>query len=64
VPENRSTPGPTPTRVFNEYVWSCYQANNTVLSPIHLDIISESVGPEDLLLAIQWSRKIRAAANR
>ncbi|MGD0579210.1 MAG: DUF5060 domain-containing protein [Bryobacteraceae bacterium] len=38
---------------FIEYVWSRYQANNTVLSPIHLDIISESVGPEDFLQAIQ-----------
>ena len=24
---------------FIQYVWSRYQANNTVLSPIHLDII-------------------------
>src|SRR3989442_705688 len=30
----------------------CYQANNTVLSPIHLDIISETVSPEDYLNAI------------
>jgi hypothetical protein len=37
---------------FIEYVWSRYQANNTVLSPIHLDIISESVGPDDFLQAI------------
>jgi hypothetical protein len=32
---------------FIQYIWSRYQANNTVLSPIHLDIISESVGPDD-----------------
>ncbi|HUB32631.1 MAG TPA: DUF5060 domain-containing protein [Bryobacteraceae bacterium] len=38
---------------FIQYVWSRYQANNTVLSPIHLDIISESVGPEDYLNAIR-----------
>lgn len=36
---------------FIQYVWSRYQANNTVLSPIHLDIISESVGPEDYTAA-------------
>jgi hypothetical protein len=38
---------------FIQYVWSRYQANNTVLSPIHLDIISESVGPDDYRAAIQ-----------
>ena len=38
---------------FIEYIWSRYQANNTVLSPIHLDIISESVGPEDYLQAVK-----------
>ena len=38
---------------FIQYIWSRYQANNTVLSPVHLDIISESVGPEDFLKAIQ-----------
>ena len=30
---------------FIQYVWSRYQANNTVLSPIHLDIISRDRGP-------------------
>ena len=38
---------------FIQYIWSRYQANNTVLSPIHLDIISESVGPDDYKAAIQ-----------
>ena len=38
---------------FIQYIWSRYQANNTVLSPIHLDIISESVGPDDYLAAIR-----------
>src|SRR5579884_55502 len=38
---------------FIEYVWSRYQANNTVLSPIHLDIIDESLSPADFLQAIQ-----------
>jgi hypothetical protein len=28
---------------YIEYVWSRYQANNTVLSPVHLDIIQESI---------------------
>jgi hypothetical protein len=38
---------------FIEYVWARCQANNTVLSPIHLDIISESVGPDDYVRAIR-----------
>ena len=38
---------------FIQYIWSRYQANNTVLSPIHLDIISESVGPDDYVAAIK-----------
>jgi hypothetical protein len=38
---------------FIQYIWSRYQANNTVFSPVHLDIISESVGPEDFLAAIR-----------
>jgi hypothetical protein len=38
---------------FIEYVWSRYQANNTVLSPIHLDIISETVSPADYGKAIR-----------
>jgi len=38
---------------FIQYIWSRYQANNTVLSPIHLDIISESVSPADYLVAIR-----------
>ncbi len=38
---------------FIQYVWSRYQANNTVLSPIHLDIISETVGPDEYVRAIK-----------
>ncbi|MBS1874325.1 MAG: DUF4038 domain-containing protein [Acidobacteria bacterium] len=38
---------------FIQYIWSRYQANNVVLSPIHLDIIAESVGPSDFLDAIE-----------
>lgn len=38
---------------FIQYIWSRYQANNVVLSPIHLDIISESVSPDDFTAAIR-----------
>jgi hypothetical protein len=38
---------------FIEYIWSRYQANNVVLSPIHLDIISETVGPPEYMKAIR-----------
>jgi hypothetical protein len=38
---------------FIQYIWSRYQANNAVLSPIHLDIISESVSPDDFTAAIR-----------
>jgi hypothetical protein len=37
---------------FIQYVWSRYQANNTVLSPIHLDIIQESITVPDFDRAI------------
>src|SRR5579883_173687 len=37
---------------FIQYIWSRYQANNVVLSPIHLDIISETVGPQEYMKAI------------
>jgi hypothetical protein len=37
---------------FIQYVWSRYQANNTVLSPIHLDIIQESITVPDFVAAI------------
>ena len=39
---------------FIQYVWSRYQANNVVFSPIHLDIISETVGPEEYVKAINY----------
>ena len=42
---------------FIEYVWSRYQANNVVLSPIHLDIISETVGPPEYDKAIDLVMK-------
>jgi uncharacterized protein DUF4038/uncharacterized protein DUF5060/collagenase-like protein with putative collagen-binding domain len=37
---------------FIQYVFSRYQANNTVLSPIHLDIIQESLTIEEFMQAI------------
>jgi len=46
-------PWPDSYARFIEYIWSRYQANNTVLSPIHLDIISETVGPEEYVKAIR-----------
>ena len=38
---------------FIQYVWARYQANNTVLSPVHLDIISETIGPDEFTKAIR-----------
>ncbi len=38
---------------FIQYVWSRYQANNTVLSPVHLDIIDETVSPDEYSNAIR-----------
>ena len=42
---------------FIQYIFSRYQANNTVLSPIHLDIIDETVSPEDYTAAIHVVEK-------
>lgn len=38
---------------FIQYIWSRYQASNTVLSPIHLDIIQESITVPDFIKAIE-----------
>ena len=38
---------------YVQYIWSRYQANNTVLSPVHLDIIDETVSPDDYSNAIR-----------
>jgi hypothetical protein len=46
-------PWPDSYARFIQYIWSRYQANNTVLSPIHLDIIDESIGPDEFLKAIR-----------
>ena len=42
---------------FMQYIFSRYQAYNTVLSPVHLDIIAESVSPEDYIVAISAREK-------
>ena len=38
---------------FIQYVFSRYQANITVLSPVHLDIIDETVSPDDYTAAVK-----------
>lgn len=42
---------------FIQYIWARYQANNTVLSPIHLDIIQESITVPDFMNAIDLVMK-------
>lgn len=42
---------------FMQYIFSRYQAFNTVLSPVHLDIIGESVSPDDYIVAINAREK-------
>jgi hypothetical protein len=39
---------------FIQYIFSRYQANNTVFSPIHLDIIDETIGPNEFVKAIRY----------
>ena len=38
---------------FIQYIFARYQANNVVLSPIHLDIIDETVSPDDYTAAVR-----------
>ena len=42
---------------FMQYIFSRYQAYNTVLSPVHLDIIDETVSPDDYSAAIHAREK-------
>jgi len=42
---------------FIEYIFARYQAYNTVLSPIHLDIIDETVSPDDYTAAIRFMQE-------
>jgi hypothetical protein len=43
---------PNSYSLFIQYIYSRYQAYNSVLSPVHLDIIRETIPPEDYLAAI------------
>ncbi len=42
---------------FIQYIFARYQANNTVLSPVHLDIIQETVSPSDYTEAYRFEEK-------
>lgn len=42
---------------YIQYIFSRYQAYNTVLSPVHLDIIDETVSPDDYTAAINYREK-------
>ena len=42
---------------YMQYIFSRYQAYNTVLSPVHLDIIDETVSPDDYTAAIHNREK-------
>jgi len=43
--------------LFIQYIYARYQAYNTVLSPIHLDIIRETITPENYTAAINAMEK-------
>lgn len=43
--------------LFLQYIYSRYQAYNTVLSPIHLDIIRETIPPEEFSAAIRMAEE-------
>jgi len=45
-------PWPESYARFIQYVWSRYQAHITVLSPVHLDILDQTVSPADYSKAI------------
>jgi hypothetical protein len=42
---------------FIQYIYARYQAYNTVLGPIHLDIIRETISPDDYTAAIRSMEK-------
>jgi len=50
---HRYYPWPESYSRYVQYIWSRYQANITVLSPVHLDIIDETVSPDDYTAAIR-----------
>ena len=43
--------------LFMQYIYSRYQAYHTVLSPVHLDIIRETISPEQYMAAIDMREK-------
>jgi hypothetical protein len=43
--------------LFIQYIYSRYQTYNSVLSPIHYDIIRETIPPEDYLAAINMTQE-------
>lgn len=57
MPWSKYYPWPDSYARYIQYVWSRYQANNVVLSPVHLDTISESVGPADYIKAIHMVKE-------
>jgi hypothetical protein len=50
-------PWPESYTRYMQYIFARYQAYNTVLSPVHLDIIDESVSPKDYINAINEREK-------
>ena len=40
-----------------QYIWARYQANIAVYAPVHLDILQETVPPEDYDAAVDWIKK-------
>ncbi|MDD4591132.1 MAG: DUF5060 domain-containing protein [Parabacteroides sp.] len=42
---------------YLQYIFSRYHANNVVLSPVHLDIIAQTVSPDDYVRAIEEREK-------
>lgn len=57
LPWSKYYPWPDTYARYIQYVWSRYHASNVVLSPVHLDIIAESIGPADYIRAIDMVEK-------
>jgi hypothetical protein len=57
MPWSKYYPWPESYARYIQYVWSRYHANNVVLSPVHLDIISESIGPADYIRAVEMVKQ-------
>lgn len=54
---NKYYPWPESYARFIQYVFSRYQANNVVLDPIHLDVISNTISPQDYTKAINYQKQ-------